>query len=129
MGNEQMPRRRGRPPLPMPDPIPDTMENVARALLTTPPKREDEWEYIQEHKARHDSGRKPTRAERRRGEREARKSKATDFVSGTCPNGRPEQARRGCCTASRRPNARDAAKPRDSRRCPNEGFPRAIRRV
>ena len=92
MGNEQRPRRRGRPPLPMPEPTPDTMENVARALLTTPPKREDEWEYIQEHKTKYDSGRKPTRAERRRAEREARKGKVTDFVSGTCPNGHPEQA-------------------------------------
>ncbi len=39
-------RKRGRPPKPMPDLIPDTPENVALALLTTPPKREDEWKYL-----------------------------------------------------------------------------------
>lgn len=36
----------GRPPRPMPEPIPDTPENVAQALLTTPPKHESEWEYL-----------------------------------------------------------------------------------
>ncbi len=42
-------RGRGRPvEKPMPDPIPDTPENVARALLTTPPKGEDEWDYLKE---------------------------------------------------------------------------------
>ena len=41
------PRGRGRPvEKPMPEPIPDTPENVARALLTTPPKGEDEWDYL-----------------------------------------------------------------------------------
>lgn len=30
----------------MPDPIPDTMENIARAVLTTPPKQEHEWKYL-----------------------------------------------------------------------------------
>lgn len=41
-------RKRGRPvTLTMPKPIPDTPENVARALLSTPRKREDEWEYLQ----------------------------------------------------------------------------------
>ena len=40
-------RKRGRPvTLTMPEPIPDTPENVARALLSTPRKREDEWEYL-----------------------------------------------------------------------------------
>ena len=40
-------RKRGRPvTLTMPAPIPDTPENVARALLSTPRKREDEWEYL-----------------------------------------------------------------------------------
>ena len=41
--------RRGRPvELEMPDPIPDTPENIARALLTTPPKGEDEWDYLKD---------------------------------------------------------------------------------
>ena len=40
-------RQRGRPRThPMPDPIPDTPDNVARTLMTTKPKREDEWEYL-----------------------------------------------------------------------------------
>ena len=40
---------RGRPPIKeMPEPIPDTPENVAKALLTTPPKKEEDWEYMKE---------------------------------------------------------------------------------
>lgn len=40
---------RGRPvEKPMPEAIPDTPENVMRAILSTPPKREDEWEYLKE---------------------------------------------------------------------------------
>ena len=40
---------RGRPVKnTMPEPIPDTPENIARALLTTPPKKEDEWDYLKE---------------------------------------------------------------------------------
>ncbi len=30
----------------MPELIPDTPENIMRALLATPPKRDDEWEYV-----------------------------------------------------------------------------------
>lgn len=37
-------RPRGRPPKPMPEPIPDDPENVARVLLTTPPP--DKWDYL-----------------------------------------------------------------------------------
>ncbi len=36
----------GRPPKPMPPPIPDTPENVAKAILFSPPKRDEEWEYL-----------------------------------------------------------------------------------
>ena len=32
----------------MPEPIPDTPENVAKAILSTPPKKADEWEYLKE---------------------------------------------------------------------------------
>ena len=49
-----MPRRkkpRGRPPLPMPEPIPDTPENVAKAVLNTRPKKRDEWQYIKDYEA------------------------------------------------------------------------------
>ena len=41
-------RKRGRPAKPMPDAIPDTPENVAKALLFSPPKEGDEWEYLEE---------------------------------------------------------------------------------
>lgn len=39
----QRPKRRPRP---MPPPIPDTPENVAKAVLNTPPRKPDEWEYM-----------------------------------------------------------------------------------
>ena len=40
---------RGRPvEKPMPAPIPDTPENVARALVTTPPKGEADWGYLKD---------------------------------------------------------------------------------
>ena len=56
MPNDKRTKRpRGRPSLPMPEPIPDTPENIARILMTTPPKKEDEWEYLREHR---DSSRK-----------------------------------------------------------------------
>lgn len=41
-------RKRGRPAKPMPDAIPDTPENIARALLFSPPKEGDDWEYLKE---------------------------------------------------------------------------------
>ena len=42
-------RTRGRPvEKPMPEPIPDTPENIARALLTTPPKKEGDWDYLKD---------------------------------------------------------------------------------
>ena len=41
-------RRRGRPARPMPEQIPDTPENVAFALMNTPPKKQDEWDYLKE---------------------------------------------------------------------------------
>jgi hypothetical protein len=34
--------------LEMPDQIPDLPENVARSILSTPPKDEDEWEYMKQ---------------------------------------------------------------------------------
>ena len=40
-------RKRGRPvKYPMPDPIPDTLENVLKALVTSPPKKRDEWGFL-----------------------------------------------------------------------------------
>lgn len=42
---------RGRPVVKeWPDQIPDTAENVAWAVLTTPPKESDEWAYMKRHK-------------------------------------------------------------------------------
>ena len=49
---ESAKRPRGRPRSSriheMPDQIPDSPENVALALLTTPPKREEDWEYAKQ---------------------------------------------------------------------------------
>ena len=40
---------RGRPVTkPMPDPIPDTPENVARIVLQAPAKPKDGWDYLKE---------------------------------------------------------------------------------
>lgn len=40
------PSTRGRPAIKtFPDPIPDTLENVALSVLSTPPKKDHEWEY------------------------------------------------------------------------------------
>lgn len=39
-------RKRGRPAKPMPEKIPDSPENIAQALLFSPPKTDDEWEYL-----------------------------------------------------------------------------------
>ena len=47
MPDKPTPKPRGRPIKNiMPEPIPDTPENIARALLTTPPKKENEWDYL-----------------------------------------------------------------------------------
>ena len=32
----------------MPDPIPDTPQNVARILMTTPPPKESKWQYLKD---------------------------------------------------------------------------------
>ena len=39
-------RTPGRPTLPMPEPIPDTPENVAQAILSTPPKNPKAWKFL-----------------------------------------------------------------------------------
>ena len=44
------PRPRGRPVKnQMPEPIPDTPENVARAIMQRPPKKD--WDYLKKDKA------------------------------------------------------------------------------
>ena len=43
--------KRGRPvKYGMPDPIPDTPENIARALLGTRPKKRGEWKHIKKRR-------------------------------------------------------------------------------
>ena len=37
----------GRPARPMPELIPDTPENVARAIMAGPPKKN--WRYLEKH--------------------------------------------------------------------------------
>ena len=47
--DEKKPAVRGRPVTnTMPEPIPDTPENIARALLTTTPKKREEWDYLKQ---------------------------------------------------------------------------------
>ena len=46
-------RPRGRPVTkPMPELIPDTPENVAKALLSTPPVPEEAWEYLKKYEGK-----------------------------------------------------------------------------
>lgn len=39
---------RGRPGRPMAEPIPDTPENIMRAILGTPPKKRKEWDFMED---------------------------------------------------------------------------------
>ncbi len=41
-------RPQGRPSKPMPESIPDTPENIMRALIAGPPKKAHEWDYLKE---------------------------------------------------------------------------------
>ena len=51
-GDQNKPKRRGRPKtLVMPEPIPDTPENIARAVLSSPPTPPGGWTYLKNHKA------------------------------------------------------------------------------
>ena len=43
-------RHRGRPEREWPDPIPDTPENVARAIMQGPPKKE--WQFLKNKPSR-----------------------------------------------------------------------------
>ena len=53
-------RPTGRPRThPMPDPIPDDPENVARILMTTKPKKNNEWEYLEKRVGSSDPKEKP----------------------------------------------------------------------
>ncbi len=44
---------RGRPvEYPLPEPIPDSPENIARALLATAPKKRTDWRHVREREGR-----------------------------------------------------------------------------
>ena len=43
-------KKSGRPPKPMPEPIPDTPENIMRALVSVPPKKNEDWKYPKQEK-------------------------------------------------------------------------------
>ena len=36
----------GRPPKPLRPPIPDTAENIMKAMVKTPPKQRRDWDYL-----------------------------------------------------------------------------------
>ena len=38
--------RPNRPPKPLPEPIPDTPENIMKALVKAPPKQRRAWDYL-----------------------------------------------------------------------------------
>ncbi len=44
----------GRPPRPMPERIPATPEELARVLVTTPPKKDWDWDYPKKPKGETD---------------------------------------------------------------------------
>lgn len=51
-------KKRGRPvEYTMPEQIPDTPENVAAALMRQPPRKPDEWKFMQEHKRKQEAER------------------------------------------------------------------------
>ena len=43
---EHIDQYKDRPGLPLPDPIPDTPENVVKAILSTPPKSPTDWKFL-----------------------------------------------------------------------------------
>ena len=46
-------KRRGRPiEKPMAEPIPDTPQNIARAILGTAPKKNKDWKYLKNVRGR-----------------------------------------------------------------------------
>ena len=52
--NTKKPAKRGRPvEHPMPELIPDTPENIARAILSAPPTKRSEWAYLKQREGKH----------------------------------------------------------------------------
>ena len=51
--SEKLKRPRGRPVKnEMPEPIPDTPENIMRAFLKTPPRKNAEWKFMRDRQER-----------------------------------------------------------------------------
>lgn len=49
MSKEQPKKPRGRPvEYPMPEPIPDTPENIMKAFLNAPPRKREDWKFAKE---------------------------------------------------------------------------------
>ena len=49
-------QKRGRPEeKEWPEPIPDSPENIARALMAAPPKGDKNWRYLKKHRNRRSS--------------------------------------------------------------------------
>ena len=49
MTERKQKRQRGRPvEYPMPEPIPDTPENIMKAILATPPTARDGWRFMRQ---------------------------------------------------------------------------------
>jgi hypothetical protein len=46
MDEKKEPKPTGRPPKPMPERIPDTPKNVMQVLISTPPKKSRDWDYL-----------------------------------------------------------------------------------
>lgn len=47
-GSQHKPKKRGRPvEKPLPEPIDASPEDVMRAILATPPRKDDDWPYMQ----------------------------------------------------------------------------------
>ena len=47
--SQSNPPKRGRPVKhAMPEPIPDTPENIMKAFLKTPPRKREDWKFVQE---------------------------------------------------------------------------------
>ena len=47
-----MQTERGKGTADMPEQIPDSPENIMRAVLSTPPRKSGEWKFMQERKQR-----------------------------------------------------------------------------
>lgn len=55
---------RGRPRIyEMPEPIPDSIENIVRSMRRDPARPADDWEYLREHKRKQEEAQKARETE------------------------------------------------------------------